>query len=79
VRGGDPFSKPAITLGQSQAPAARRSPARAKLVRVAGALRRVRLTKDGQIWVTIGETLIHGRTTLSREETLRFLRALRAR
>jgi hypothetical protein len=79
VHGDDPFSKPAITLGESEASPERRFPARGDLVRIAGGLRRVRLTEDGQIWLTIGGTLIHGRTTLSREETMRFLRALRAR
>lgn len=79
VRSGDPFSKPAITLAETEASAERRFPPRGDLVRIAGGLRRVHVTEDGQIWVTIGETLIHGRTTLSRNETMRFLRALRAR
>jgi hypothetical protein len=77
VRGTDPFAEPAITLGQSRAPAGRRFPRRGEFVQIDGAPTRVHLTRDGQIWVTIGDTLIHGRTTLPREETMRFLRALR--
>jgi hypothetical protein len=79
VRGENAFAEPAITLSQSHAPGLSGFPSRGVRVSIAGAVRRVRLTKDGQIWVLIGDTLIHGRTTLSSDDRIRFLRALRPR